>query len=102
MNEVNFEEAMALIIHSGNAKSLAMEALQHAKKKDFAEAEEKLYQASSEITLAHKEQTKLLTKEASGEISQFSLLIVHSQDHLMTAMTFIDLVKEIIDIYREL
>ena len=45
-------------------------------------------------------QTQLLTKEANGERSEVSLLMVHAQDHLMNAMTVKDLATEIVDIYK--
>ena len=42
MNEENLEAIMGLIVHAGNAKSDAMEAIQAAKKGDFSEATEKI------------------------------------------------------------
>lgn len=33
---------------------------------------------------------------------EVTLLTVHSQDHLMTAMTFTGLAKELIEVYQEL
>lgn len=100
MEQENLEAIMALIINAGNAKSFAMEAIQAAKQGDFQSADQCIVNANKEITQAHNGQTKLLTLEASGEKLELSLLVVHSQDHLMTAMTFIDLAKEIIDVYR--
>ncbi|ENA0413451.1 PTS lactose/cellobiose transporter subunit IIA, partial [Listeria monocytogenes] len=38
--------------------------------------------------------------EARGEKAEVSLLLVHAQDHLMNAITFKDLAKEIVDLYR--
>lgn len=43
----------------------------------------------------------MLTKEAQGEHINLTLLTVHSQDHLMTAITFKDLAQEMIDLYKE-
>ncbi|MGA3483045.1 PTS lactose/cellobiose transporter subunit IIA, partial [Lactiplantibacillus plantarum] len=51
---------------------------------------------------AHNMQTKMLTAEANGQHSQLTLLTVHSQDHLMTAITFIDLAQELIKVYHKL
>ena len=31
-----------------------------------------------------------------------SLLMVHGQDHLMNAITFLDMAKEMVDVYRKL
>lgn len=100
MNEENLEAIMGLIVHAGNAKSDAMEAIQAAKKGDFSEATEKIQQAEASLVEAHHAQTGMLTKEAQGNHMTVTLLTVHSQDHLMTAIAFTDLAKEIIDLYK--
>ncbi|MGX2945260.1 MULTISPECIES: PTS lactose/cellobiose transporter subunit IIA [Enterococcus] len=102
MSQEQLEAAMGLIINSGNAKSDAMEAIQAAKSGDFGLADEKLATASQSLVEAHHAQTNLLKEEASGNNMTVTLLAVHSQDHLMTSMTFNDLAKEVIDIYRRL
>lgn len=93
---------MGLIMHGGNAKSNAMDAIQAAKNGAFELAEEKISEAEQSIVEAHHSQTGLLTEEAKGNHMEVILLTVHSQDHLMTAMTFTDLAKELIDVYRKL
>ena len=98
----NLEVIMELIVNAGQAKSEAVEAIRAAKNYNFAEAEEKQKLATSALNIAHNAQTGLLTQEATGEKADLSLLMVHGQDHLMTALTFIDMAKEIIDVYREL
>lgn len=100
MNEENLEAIMGLIVHAGNAKSDAMEAIQAAKKGDFSEATEKIQQAEASLVEAHHAQTGMLTKEAQRDHMTVTLLTVHSQDHLMTAIAFTDLAKEIIDLYK--
>ncbi|HEM0427362.1 TPA: PTS lactose/cellobiose transporter subunit IIA [Listeria monocytogenes] len=102
MDNKNLEAIMGLIMHSGNAKSNAMEAIQAAKNGAFELAEEKISEAEQSIVEAHHSQTGLLTEEAKGNHMEVTLLTVHSQDHLMTAMTFTDLAKELIDVYRKL
>ncbi|MDK9846730.1 MULTISPECIES: PTS lactose/cellobiose transporter subunit IIA [Staphylococcus] len=99
--EKNLEFAMSLITYSGDAKSSAMEAIFAAKKNAFDEAEAKLKQAEDALLEAHHVQTNMLTKEAQGEHINLTLLTVHSQDHLMTAITFKDLAQEMIDLYKE-
>nr|WP_263314598.1 PTS lactose/cellobiose transporter subunit IIA [Mammaliicoccus sp. Marseille-Q6498] len=101
MDEI-MEVAMKLITFGGDAKSNAMEAIYKAKEGKFDEADEKIEQAEISLNEAHNAQTSLLTKEAQGEKSDISLLMVHSQDHLMTAMTFKDLAKELIDVYKKI
>ena len=94
------ETIMGLIMYGGDAKSSAMEAIYAAKSGNFDEAEEKLEAADEALGNAHKSQTNLLTQEASGDSVELSLLLVHGQDHLMNAITFKDLARELIDVYR--
>ncbi|MGW7976267.1 PTS lactose/cellobiose transporter subunit IIA [Staphylococcus xylosus] len=98
--EQDLEFAMSLIAYSGDAKSHAMEAIFASKKGNFKEAQQKLEQAESSILEAHHIQTNMLSKEAQGENITMTLLTVHSQDHLMTAITFKDLAQEMIDLYK--
>ena len=102
MSQEQLEAIMGLIVNAGNAKSDAMEAIQAAKKGEFEEADEKLKAAEVALVEAHHAQTKLLTAETNGEALTITLLTIHSQDHLMTSITFNDLAKEVIDVYRRL
>lgn len=102
MSQEQLEAVMGLIVNAGNAKSDAMEAIQAAKNGEFEEADEKLNAAEAALVEAHHAQTKLLTAEANGEALTITLLTIHSQDHLMTSITFNDLAKEVIDVYRRL
>lgn len=101
MKEQNLQVIMQLIVHSGDAKSNAVEAIQAAKIGDFLTAEIKIEQAEAALVEAHHSQTGLLTEEAKGNHMEVTLLTVHSQDHLMTSIAFTDLAKEIIDLYRK-
>lgn len=102
MNQEQLESVMGLIIYSGNAKSDAMEAISAAKKGDFDEAATKIKTAENAIVEAHHAQTSMLTNEAKGNTAEITLLTVHSQDHLMTAIAFCDLAKEIIDLHKKI
>ncbi len=102
MEQKNLEAIMDLIIHSGNARSDATEAIKAAKEGDFELADTKIESAGAALINAHHAQTNMLTEEASGNNITITLLTVHSQDHLMTAMAFTDLAKEIIDIYKKM
>lgn len=102
MSQEQLEAIMGLIVNAGNAKSDAMEAIQAAKNGEFEEADEKLKAAEAALVEAHHAQTKLLTAETNGEALTITLLTIHSQDHLMTSITFNDLAKEVIDVYRRL
>ncbi|CZD12362.1 lichenan-specific phosphotransferase enzyme iia component (pts system lichenan-specific eiia component) (eiia-lic) (eiii-lic) [Streptococcus pneumoniae] len=101
MDESNLESVMGLIMYGGEAKSNAMEAIRAAKLSDFDLASQKLADAHRALLQAHKTQTEMLTKEANGDSAPLSLLMVHAQDHLMTSITFVDLAKEVVEVYEK-
>ena len=90
--------SMELIAGAGEARSYAFEALQYAKEKNIEKAEETLKKANESIKKAHVAQTQLLVKEARDEKAEINVLLIHAQDHLMTAELAIDLIKEIIEV----
>lgn len=94
------ETIMTLIVHAGNAKSEAMEAIASAKEGDFNDADARIKAAEASLVEAHHSQTEMLTTEARGDKVTITLLTVHSQDHLMTSIAYTDLAKEIIDLHR--
>ncbi|WP_079480830.1 PTS lactose/cellobiose transporter subunit IIA [Halobacillus salinus] len=94
------EIAFQIILHAGNGKSSAMEAIQAAKEGDFEESDRLIGEATEELGKAHNYQTKLLKEEANGEETKVNVFLIHGQDHLMTSMTVRDLAVEIIEIYR--
>lgn len=94
------EIAFQIILYAGNGKSSAMEGIQEAKEGNFEAADKKIEEASTELGKAHEFQTKLLQEEARGDGTSVNVILVHSQDHLMTSMTVRDLAVEIIEIYR--
>lgn len=100
-DEKRMQIVMGIIMAGGNAKARAVEAITAAKKGDFTEAEKKLEEANQAIVDAHNTQTEMLTAEARGEHTPIDLYMVHAQDHLMTGITFVDLAKEIVEVYKK-
>lgn len=96
------EMVMNLVVEGGNARSLAMEAIQRAKAGDFAEAEALLRECDEAFNEAHRAQTDLIQSEINGEHIQVMLLMVHAQDHLMDAMVVKDLAREFVDLYKRM
>lgn len=93
--------SMELIVHSGNARSKAFEALEKAKEGDAAGAEQLMKESKEESALAHQAQTDLLVDEANGKKTEVNILLVHAQDHLMTSMLAIELIQELIVLHNE-
>ena len=98
-------EQMELIIFEiistgGTAKGLAYEALKAAENGDFEEAEKLLKEADEALNQAHKVQTDIIQAEARGENTEVSVLFVHAQDHLMTAIEARNLIEKMIKMYK--
>ena len=93
---------MTLIVDSGSARSYSMEAIALAKEGKFIDAEEALKEASDSLLEAHHIQTELIQKEAGGDKTPLSLLMVHAQDHLMTSMVVKDMAREFLDLYKKI
>lgn len=102
-NQVSLEEIiMELVVNSGAARSAAMGAIEDAKNGEFEQSYEKIADAKEKINKAHAYQTELMTKEANGEKQEMSLIMVHGQDHLMTALLAIDMAEQMIELYKKL
>jgi len=98
---MSYEEAVINIIaNGGEGRSHAMNAIRLAKEGDFQAAEEALKLAEQALVKGHRVQSNLLKEEASGTKNEVTILMVHAQDHLMNAMTVLDLAKEIIFIHQ--
>ncbi len=93
--------SFGIVASAGEARSLAFQALSAAKEHDFDRAAELLAQSEQAALGAHEEQTKLLSKEASGEHTPVDVLLVHAQDHLMTSMLAQELIRELIYLHKE-
>lgn len=93
---------LELITHAGMGRSAAFEALGAAKAGEFDRAAELMVEAKRELGEAHTTQTKLLSGEAQGVGMTPSLLLVHAQDQLMTAISERTLIGELIELYRRL
>ena len=89
---------MGLILDAGDAKQHIYQALSLAKDGKFSECDEQIELADKALLEAHNLQTKFLAQEAGGTKTEITALFVHSQDHLMTSITEINLIKEIIDL----
>ena len=102
MQEKLEEIAMMIIANSGQARSDAFAALQEAKKGNFEDAEKILKEAEESLQTAHESHRELLKMDASGEVTQVSILLCHAQDHLMTSMLARELVAELIELHEKM
>ncbi len=96
------ETAMSLIAGAGDSKSFSMEAILKAKEGNFSEARELIEKAKEAMVETHDVQVQLIRGEMTGEKSEVTLLMIHAQDHLTSAMLIRDMASEFIDIYEKL
>ncbi|KHD45495.1 PTS lactose/cellobiose transporter subunit IIA [Streptococcus hongkongensis] len=89
-----------IVAYAGDARSKLLEALNAAQSGDYTGAEELCKVANDCIVEAHKSQTSLLQAESSGEDIDFSVTLMHGQDHLMTTMLLQDMMKHMIELYK--
>ena len=92
--------AMTIIAHAGEALDKAFQALDEAKKGNFDQAKVLLKESEAESTAAHRSQTELLVAEANDKKLEINVLLIHSQDHLMTSMMAQQLIKEMIYLHE--
>lgn len=101
--EQNMEQIiMEMVVNGGDARSKALEAIQAARHKDFAQAAQLMNECETALAKAHQVQTEMIVKELNGEGQSVQLLMVHAQDHMMNAMTVRDLAEQIIEILKEM
>ncbi|MGM3160866.1 PTS lactose/cellobiose transporter subunit IIA [Dickeya undicola] len=90
------QTVMELLINAGEARSSAMMAIQAAREQDWAQADAQLQASKDAAKAAHLIQTRLIgLDEGEGKVP-VNLIMVHAQDHLMTAMLCHDLAEELV------
>ena len=94
--------AMTIIANAGDGKALAFDALEAASQGDFEKAGELLKQGDEASLVAHNTQSELLFAEANGEKVELDILLIHSQDHLITGMLAQELLKEMVKMYARI
>lgn len=94
--------ALNLISNSGTARTKAFEALHKAREGKYEEAKMLLKESEESSLLAHNAQTELLQAEANGDNSNYSIIMVYAQDHLMTSILAKELIEEMVTMYKEL
>lgn len=94
------EIIFTIILHAGNARAEAYEALRAAQAGDFDKAAEHLRQAEEEVSAAHRVQADMIQQEAQGNKVEITLLFVHAQDHLMTALSEKNLIENMVEMHK--
>lgn len=100
--ELTLEQmAFMMILHSGNARSTIQEAIQTYKNGSYEAFEAQLATAREQLKEAHQTHFGQIQKEANGEKTDMSLLLLHAEDHLMSTQTMLDLTASLIEMMEQ-
>lgn len=91
-----------IIAASGAAKSAFIAAIEAAKNRDYDQAAELIAEGEANMNQGHAPHAELIQKEAAGESTPASLLLIHAEDQMMGAEQFKVLAEQMIDLYHEL
>lgn len=91
-----------IIAAAGDAFSNFYQAVEEARKFNFETAEELVEAGQKSLNAAHNAQTEMLTAEARGDDMELGVILIHGQDHLMTAILYERIAKQLIEICREM
>lgn len=93
---------IGLILQGGTARSLAMQAIDQAASGSYQQSEEMMSQAHEALSHAHDYHSLLTQDHIEETILPTPLLLMHGQDHLMSAITTIDMADRMIQLYHRL
>ncbi len=89
-----------IISNVGTAKSCYINAIHKAKEGLYEEANELIKEGDKYYAEGHKNHVEMIQKEAGGESTEISLLLIHSEDQMMSAETFKVMAQEFIDMCK--
>ena len=102
---MNKEEAikvsMQIIANSGVAKSNAIQAMKNSIEGNFDNIEELFKEAQEHIVTASKEHMNFLEAEATNNTPEFSVLLIHAEDQMLSTQTTVDISKEFVKLAKE-
>lgn len=90
-------KAFQIIASAGDAFGAYYSAVKEYKAKNINEAKRLVEEGDKKINDAHQIHTDLIHAEVRGEEIPGSIVLTHSQDHLLQAMTWENIAKLLID-----
>ncbi len=100
---MEFEQVcLQIILHSGNGRSLAFEALREQEQGLSTSAKQKIQEAKEELILAGRQHAQLLQQYAKEEALQPTMFVVHAEDHMASSQVVVELVQEMIKLYERM
>ena len=96
------EQALAIIMSAGDARTIANEAFDEIVAGNFEHAEELMHQADRKQVEAHNVQTMMIQGDIRGgdEKMGYYVLFAHAQDTLMTIQTELNMTRSMLKLAR--
>lgn len=91
-----------IIANAGDARDMTYQALDKVEEGHIDEANQLIKRAQEMMDVAHNVQSKLIQQEIQGEPVGGGLLMIHAQDHLMTAIAEHQMIKRMIPIFKKM
>lgn len=98
-----------IVALAGDARSIYLECLKDLKQSTpkncatvIKTVNKKMKEAEDLLNECHVKQTDMLQEEARGKSQDFSYLMVHAQDHLMTTILLKELLESFIELYSRI
>ena len=89
---MGIEKGFEIILHAGNAKSMALESIAFAETNEFEKAKQELEKADKDI----------LDLLANGQKIDVDLILAHALDHLSSAELICILAQKFIHLYERI
>lgn len=89
-----------IISSVGTARSCYIESIRLSRQGKFDEAESQIREGKQIFEMGHKAHGKLIQREASGEKTEGSILLIHAEDQMMSAETFGILAEEFLELNK--
>lgn len=103
MDDKIVAQSMEIITCSGDGRAKVINAIRDMLNDgDTEKARKQIAAGSKEIGEAHNIQTELISAECAGQEVEKSVLMIHAQDHFMTALAVRDIASLMVDMYENL
>lgn len=93
--------SLNIISAVGTARSMYVEAIQEGKKGNIDKARELIAEGEKIFTEGHHAHADLLTLQMDANQLPYMLLLMHSEDQLMSSETMKIVAEEFVDLYEQ-
>lgn len=102
MNEKLDINCFQIISHAGTARSAYIMAVDAAEKGDYDEANRLIEEGEKEFVICQKSHSEVIHMEESGKLREPNLLLLHSEDQMMSAETFKIMAERMVNMYKRI